>query len=545
MGDIGVPDSYEVWIQDSIAPSAIGLLNPPTTPPPRAYIRQLAFTEVSWQRIMNDVSTASVVVPRTSLRDDESFFYPRPWRNALVVFRNGYQVWSGPITSWSRTSDGDLKITAYDAAIDMKKQFVGAARNYIDEEVSQVIAQLFSDARLGEPGYAPVPLYIGASYPLSFYPGSAAFDPGPGTDPRYVDAVTTEQIGTDLFQRVWDVVADFTSKGLLYFCCANDHLYVNETGVRQQLAVGDSGWPVLTDDNVIGVPTVNCDALDVITSVTRTTEPAEQAGGYRDHAITYITGSQDPTFFGIKSFGTFDYVDGQYLYPGSSNFYPPGASPVDYLGGIPSPTGPKNVSLSTGLPTGRTKTGKLVDDPYDERATFGLLAGPKVTVEQITLASSFSHPSLADDLSNLLPGTRFSVGFSDRSPFDVPISERKLGVFPNSWRYDINGLFCVPVEAFHPWLYYADPNQLADAAQSFDWGVKSLWNSRIDHLRLVQVDVSVSASNGAFQEEVKLSLVPTIQYVLPAYDGTTSLNVTYSPGGVISVPLRARPRFVG
>lgn len=538
MGTLGVPQSYECRIVLSNPPVRTGFT--PRTQDLNPAVWILAWSTLSWQRVMNEVSVAQVTVPRTFLEVGETHFFPQPWKHALAIYRNGYLVWSGPIISWSHSSEGDLTINARDGAVDMQKQFVGVSRNYVNEEVSQVIAQTFIDARLGERGYAPFPLTIGAFYPLGFYARSSAGDPGPSTDPRYIDAIVTLQLDYANFQRVYDVISDLAQQGKAYYCCVNDHLYVNEVGVRQQLAVGDQGWPILHDDNVIGLPSVDVDALDSITATVRLTDANERANGYPDHAITYIDGTQDVTYFGLQTFGVFDYVDGNYLYPPNANNIgnpPHDIRPIDYLGGV---------VLQSALPKGTVRSAALVNDSWGEREAFGLHGAPTTTVEQIQLAPSFSHPSLADDLNNLLPGVRFQIGFSDRSMFDHPYAERKLSVFPNSWRYDINGALAIPNSADTPWNDYGDAsNKLADFTQTFDWGIKSLWISEIRHLRLIQLDVEVSSNNGAFEEVVRASMVPTIQYVLDSYAGTETLAVDYPVAGVINVPITARPRFVG
>lgn len=525
MGDIGVPDSYDVWIRNSLG--AYTGSNPTH--------RVLAFTDIAWQRIMADVSVAQVTVPRSSLRKGESFYYPTPWRDALVVFRNGYQVWSGPVLSWTRNGAGDLVISAKDAAVGMQKQYIGASRNYIDEEVSQVVAQILADAQVGVPGVAPVPMTIGAFYPLGFYPGSIGTS---GFAP--LDAAVTMQLDYRRFDRVWSVLSDLASKSLLYFCCANDHLYLNETGVRQQLGVGDTGWPQLTDENVVGIPAVTCDGLDTITEVVRTADAHETTFYGIDHVIDNINNMADPVYHELFHSGPLDYLDGVYLYPDQDTtpgYNPHLMPPSAFLGGIHLQGSNEGSPATTSI------------DGYGVRAALGAHAGPSVSVEQVQLSPTFSHPSLADDLSNLLPGTRFTIGFEDRSMFDIPFAERKLGVFPGNGARPGAVTSTTGIVYIDPrWEAFPDdPNIWADATANFDWRLASLWTNRIDHLRLIQLDVSVQNDNGALKETVTASFVPTIQYILKAYTGTETLTSRgLVPGtGFTVTDFPARPRFVG
>lgn len=534
MGDIGVPDSYEVWISDSLGKYAGS--NPTK--------RSVAFTDISWQRIMNDTSSASVTVPRSSLKLKQSHFYPKPWAHSLTIFRNGYQVWSGPVMGWSRNADGDLVISAKDESVGMQKQFIGASRNFVNEEVSQVVSQVLIDAQVGVPGVAPVPMTIGAFYPLAFYPASNLFAGGACDTPNGlpIDATTTLQLDYTRFERVWATMTSLASQALLYFCCVNGHLYLNETGVRQQLAVGDTGWPELTDDNVVGVPTVNVDGLDSINEVARVAFPFEVQYLGHDHVITHISNLIDPVFTAFFASAGLEYLDGRYQYPNfdqGQGYDPRYPSPVDYLGSIH-------------LQGDGTVPDQENQPQYGALSTLGAHAGPSVSVEKVQLSPTFSHPSLADDLSNLIPGTRFGIGFEDRSMFDVPFAERKLGVFPSG------GARCGAVTVgsggilnITPmWRVFpnSDVNAYIDASSTFDWKLGSLWSSRIDHLRLIQLDVSVSTSNGALDEVVECSFVPTIQYILKAYTGQEPvLNVQSIPPNTshFTIDFPVRPRFVG
>jgi hypothetical protein len=88
-----------------------------------------------------------------------------------------------------------------------------------------------------------------------------------------------------------------------------------------------------------------------------------------------------------------------------------------------------------------------------------------------------------------------------------------------------------------------------DAHFFYDWGRATFWEDQINHLRLMQMDVSVSMSDGAVVEAIDLSLVPTCQVILPGYgagetfDSYTAGNDDVLPG-FSSDPLPERPIYV-
>lgn len=60
-------------------------------------------TALSWSRRMNDVSTASVTIALNTLDDEfcDCIAQINPWEHELAVYRNGVEVWVGPVVNGS------------------------------------------------------------------------------------------------------------------------------------------------------------------------------------------------------------------------------------------------------------------------------------------------------------------------------------------------------------------------------------------------------------------------------------------------------------
>lgn len=561
MAELGVPESYDVFIVQSESPS---------NPGRNTVVGELAYDGLKWQRLANDVSAASVVLKPNAMPMMQPLtgypggyripFVPRPWVHALRIYRNGWPVWGGPITAWGRDSSGQLTINAVDGAVAMRKQMVAAGRNFVNARVTEAVAQIFADCGLGDADSSAYAFTVGAFYPLGFYGNSymRILQAAGGAAVGVGDACVTRELDVTRMEKVEDVIRDFVADGKFFWTFAVDHLYVNEPGIREQLEIGDgTGWPVLNEQNSVDTPTVNCDGIDISTvlyapvvstdflgthAVTRYATRISEPEGYT--AWMFVNSPADPMDVtapplteqagllestiqrsqagDVRVSAINAITHGE---PTTTNF---ATNPVLYLG---TPT------LESSIDT----TGAVEVFPSHADRAWVERTAPKVTVEKVTLQPSFSHPALTEDLSTLLPGTRFIVGWEDRTAFNVPVSEAKVGLAPATYDFTNVGAQGHPT---------TDHPEIWDSHFLWDWMLVTCWADQITHLKLMQVDVEVSVgSRGEITETVQLSLVPTTQYVLNGYSTPTVITQTYIDPDLGSVTASGtvpiRPRFVG
>lgn len=75
-----------------------------TGPDYRTRLATLRYESIKWNRILDDISEATVVVPDRlgGIRCMAPYGGLRPWRYGLMVERNGQEVWSGPVVGVGR-----------------------------------------------------------------------------------------------------------------------------------------------------------------------------------------------------------------------------------------------------------------------------------------------------------------------------------------------------------------------------------------------------------------------------------------------------------
>lgn len=98
-----------------------------TGPDYRTIIDSVGWSQLSWQRILDETSEATVTIPdsRGGLRCMTPYGGLRPWRYGMRIERDGQEVWSGPVVGIARPdSDGvrSIKVTAKDALIRYRKR---------------------------------------------------------------------------------------------------------------------------------------------------------------------------------------------------------------------------------------------------------------------------------------------------------------------------------------------------------------------------------------------------------------------------------------
>lgn len=118
------------------------------------YAAELSWSLISWSRVLDEVSTASVTVPdvfgglRCNIEFGDTIV---PWRFGLRIERNGSEVWSGPITSITRPErDGAgtdyVEIMASDIMMWMAKRTTTASQLYTDRDGGVVFKGVLDDA---------------------------------------------------------------------------------------------------------------------------------------------------------------------------------------------------------------------------------------------------------------------------------------------------------------------------------------------------------------------------------------------------------------
>lgn len=104
-------------------------------------------TEVEWNRVLDDVSTARVVVHPDG-DCCERLGQVRSWRHRLLIYRDGQPVWEGPIlqVEWGY---GQVEIFASDVLAWLARRVVHSSMSFTDTDLTEIAEQLIED------GFAP------------------------------------------------------------------------------------------------------------------------------------------------------------------------------------------------------------------------------------------------------------------------------------------------------------------------------------------------------------------------------------------------------
>lgn len=440
MGRLGVAEEYEVQIVESKDTTNVLAIMP--------------YSKLKWSRIRNGVSNGYATIPGADGGMERCGFFGglRPWDHALYITRDGDHVWSGPITSWSRPgSSGDLEITASDVSILFAKRLVGVTKIYATKDADgnvtvpgvlvNLLDDLFDYSLLGT-AYDPFPMFRPTFIPDTYSAvpiGGSAF-----SIPVY-NVPTGRELQVTRLEKVADVLNEFIRDGLFFYTTIGSFLFVNEYAVRAGLGGIDGiSHPTLSESTVQGLPTVNVDAIDMATR------------GFVGGSNAGATGHPVIAKFEAYDTSAWSFIDG---------------SPPPYLASV----------LESGRASTNSSTLVTAQDFTAEAAAYvASVASPNLTIEQVVLSPDFSHPYLADDLSNLLPGVRFIVNFDETCAFNLPVSETKQVILPGA----------------------VNPSSA------------SLWSGLIQHVRLEQLEVEVTVSSDGVQEKVMASLMPTVQWVV-------------------------------
>jgi hypothetical protein len=131
---LGCDATYELTITDRCARNTLLSLDD--------------FTRLTWGRVLDDVSRATVTLPADccgKLAD------VRSWHNELHIFRNGAEVWSGPVVTQPNCRSG-ITLVAYDFLAWLGVRVIRQARCYdpdcggAAEDPVQIAHRLVADA---------------------------------------------------------------------------------------------------------------------------------------------------------------------------------------------------------------------------------------------------------------------------------------------------------------------------------------------------------------------------------------------------------------
>ena len=135
---LGCPDEYSVFV---VARDL------------QTYAARLDWSTITWSRVLDDVSEATVVVPdslgglRCNLELGASIV---PWKFGIRIERNGTEMWSGPITTMERPvrnggGDDHVVIGAHDAFVWTGRRIVTQDLNFTDADAGVVFRDVLAD----------------------------------------------------------------------------------------------------------------------------------------------------------------------------------------------------------------------------------------------------------------------------------------------------------------------------------------------------------------------------------------------------------------
>ena len=118
------------------------------------YAAEVRWSTLQWSRVLDEVSTASVIVPDVfaGMKCNIAFGSEIvPWRYGLRIERNGTEVWAGPITSLTRPSRNGagadyVEIQASDAMAWMGKRTPTQDLSFVDDDAGTVFKAVLDDA---------------------------------------------------------------------------------------------------------------------------------------------------------------------------------------------------------------------------------------------------------------------------------------------------------------------------------------------------------------------------------------------------------------
>jgi hypothetical protein len=127
---LGCPDTYTTWITDGTY---------------RRPIELLRWSQITWERVLDSISTASVTIPDEygGVNCLARAGGLKPWLYGLLIERNDQPVWSGPIVNVGRKGDA-IVVAASDVFARYQKRFLirDAVVDYTNVDVGTMFADI-------------------------------------------------------------------------------------------------------------------------------------------------------------------------------------------------------------------------------------------------------------------------------------------------------------------------------------------------------------------------------------------------------------------
>ena len=113
----------------------------------------LPWSSLSWERVLDDTSSASVsgaIGSDADCEECQAMAAIRAWRHELAIYRNGELVWIGPIIN-KRLPPGEFTLNARDLSAWLDHRKIHANHIYAQEELATIFEDLFDDAMEPDP----------------------------------------------------------------------------------------------------------------------------------------------------------------------------------------------------------------------------------------------------------------------------------------------------------------------------------------------------------------------------------------------------------
>jgi hypothetical protein len=216
----------------------------------RFLCRARNITSVSWGRKMNDVSQASVSIALNGLDDEccDCIATINPWEHELAVFRNGIEVWVGPVVNGTIDLAG---LTATYEARDLSAWFdhrwvevLDTDKDFEEANISDVFTWLIEHA------YYREPWNMSWIVPTTQIP----------IDRTYIARDTSNERWSGTFQNVGEEMRDLSQSGI-------DTTVIRRTFIAGDLQAETQITQLLTDEHWAVLPTINIVGTSMATEV--------------------------------------------------------------------------------------------------------------------------------------------------------------------------------------------------------------------------------------------------------------------------------------
>lgn len=290
MGCLGTPEHYEAWIVDGVASLSEADVTPVNV------LVALDWATINWERVENEISTASVVVPtalasKAAVRSTRWGYGGRPLQpmplrayiHWLYVLRDGVIVWRGPIISWSGpVLGGTMEITAWDALAYAKRRMV------VDQSVT--------DGDLWDAVHTMV-VGIGSSSPPWPLLDPATLNPGGTSGITYSrEYLLSERL------YLFDALLDLTKLGLWFSCGPTAVSYdsheflLNYFNLVTTVSKLTKPAPTLNEHTVLNNPQVGFDGRGLVGQVYADSVDAD---GNRTSTTVPLDPAMDQTYASV------------------------------------------------------------------------------------------------------------------------------------------------------------------------------------------------------------------------------------------------------